>query len=103
MHISGRQNSPVMTCSKRPLWITRRLKCHARRRLTKQLDKLLAQFETIAKEYPSFPAGEMALLYSGHLLYKKGDFPAALDRYTKMQTTNLVKEGLGPLIFITLQ
>lgn len=63
-----------------------------------QLDKLLAQFETIAKEYPSFPAGEMALLYGGHMLYKKGDFPAALDRYTKMQTTNLVKEGLGPLI-----
>ena len=63
-----------------------------------QLDKMLAQFEIIAKEYPSFPGGEMAQLYSGHVLYKKGDFSAALDRYTKMQTSSLVKEGLGPLI-----
>ncbi len=63
-----------------------------------QLDKILAQFETIVKEYPSFPAGEMALLYSGHVLYKKNDFRAALDRYTRMQTTNLVKEGMGPLV-----
>jgi predicted negative regulator of RcsB-dependent stress response len=63
-----------------------------------QLDKLLEQFEIIAKEYPSFTAGEMALLYSGHVLYRKGDFAAALDRYTKMQTTSIVKEGLGPLI-----
>jgi tetratricopeptide (TPR) repeat protein len=63
-----------------------------------QLDKLLAQFEIIASGYPSFPPGEMALLYSGHVLYKKGNFLAALDRYTKMQTTSLVKEGLGPLI-----
>ena len=63
-----------------------------------QLDKLLEQFATIAKEYPSFPAGETALLYSGHVLYKKGDFAAALDRYTKMQTTSLAKQGLGPLI-----
>lgn len=64
----------------------------------KQLDKLLAEFEIIAKGYPSFPAGELALLYTGHVLYKKGDFSAALDRYTKMQTTSIVKEGLGPLI-----
>jgi predicted negative regulator of RcsB-dependent stress response len=63
-----------------------------------QLDKMLAQFEIIAKEYPSFTAGEMAQLYSGHVLHRKGDFSAALDRYTKMQTTSLVKEGLGPLI-----
>jgi predicted negative regulator of RcsB-dependent stress response len=63
-----------------------------------QLDKMLAQFEIIAKEYSSFPEGQMAQLYSGHMLYKKGDFPAALDRYTKMQTTSLAKEGLGPLI-----
>jgi tetratricopeptide (TPR) repeat protein len=62
-----------------------------------KLDKLLAQFESAAKDYPSLPAGEMALLYSGHILYRKGDFQAALDRYTKMQSTNLVKSGLGPL------
>jgi predicted negative regulator of RcsB-dependent stress response len=63
-----------------------------------QLDKILAQFEIIAKEYPSFLAGEMAQLYSGHVLYKKGDFPAALDRYTKMQTSSLAKERLETLI-----
>ena len=63
-----------------------------------QLDKILAQFETIARDYSSFPAGDMALLYSGHVLYRKNDFRAALDRYTRMQTTNLVKEGMGPLV-----
>jgi predicted negative regulator of RcsB-dependent stress response len=62
------------------------------------LDKLLARFEEIAKDYPSLPAGEMAVLYSGHVLYKKGSYQAALDQYTKMQSSNLVKEGLGPLV-----
>jgi outer membrane protein assembly factor BamD (BamD/ComL family) len=63
-----------------------------------QLDKILAQFEIITRDYPSSPAGDMALLYSGHLLYKKNDFRSALDRYTRMQTTNLAKEGMGPLV-----
>jgi len=63
-----------------------------------QLDKILAQFETITRDYPSFPAGDMALLYRGDFLYRKNDFRAALDRYTRMQTTNLVKEGMGPLV-----
>lgn len=62
-----------------------------------KLEKLLAQFEMVAKDYPSLPAGEMALLYSGHVLYRKGDYQAALDKYTQMQSTNLVKSGLGPL------
>ena len=63
-----------------------------------QLDKLFEEFEVIARDYASFPAGEMALLYSGHVLYKKGDFSRALDRYTKMQSTSLAKDGLSPLI-----
>ena len=63
-----------------------------------QLDKLLAQFETITKDYPSYSAGDMALLYSGHVLYKKNDFRGALDRYTRMQTTKLAKEGMGQLV-----
>jgi predicted negative regulator of RcsB-dependent stress response len=63
-----------------------------------QWDQLAAKFATLAKEYPSFPAGEMALLYEGHVLYKKKDFKGALDRYTRMQSTNLIKSGLGPLV-----
>jgi outer membrane protein assembly factor BamD (BamD/ComL family) len=62
------------------------------------LDKLLARFEEIAKDYPSLPAGEMAVLYSGHLLYKKGAYQGALDQYAKMQSSGLVKGGLGPLV-----
>ncbi|HTY25722.1 MAG TPA: tetratricopeptide repeat protein [Desulfomonilaceae bacterium] len=65
---------------------------------SEQLDKLLEEFEVITRDYASFPAGEMALLYSGHVLYKKGDFSRALDRYTKMQSTSLAKDGLSPLI-----
>jgi predicted negative regulator of RcsB-dependent stress response len=63
-----------------------------------QLGKLLEEFETIVKQYPSYAAGEMALLYTGHVLYKKGDFTGALDRYMKMQTASLAKAGLAPLI-----
>jgi predicted negative regulator of RcsB-dependent stress response len=62
------------------------------------LDKLLARFEGIATEYPSLPAGEMAVLYSGHVLYNKGAYQGALDQYTKMQSSSLVKGGLGPLV-----
>lgn len=63
-----------------------------------KLDHLLAEFDALAKEYPSLPAGEMALLYSGHVLYKKKDFKGALERYVRMQSTNLVKSGLSPLV-----
>ncbi len=62
-----------------------------------QLNKILAQFDNIVTNYPSFTAGEMALLYSGHILYKKHDYRGALDRYTRMQNTKLIKQGLGPL------
>lgn len=61
-------------------------------------DQLFAQFDLMAKTYGSMPAGEMALLYSGHVLYQKKDYKAALERYTRMQGTNLAKTGLEPLI-----
>jgi predicted negative regulator of RcsB-dependent stress response len=61
-------------------------------------DLLFAQFDFIAQSYGAYPAGEMALLYTGHVLYRKEDYKAALDRYTKMQSTHLIKTGLEPLI-----
>ena len=73
---------------------------HSPQQLTPQkLDKLFAEFDAVAREYSSLPAGEMALLYSGHVLYKKQDFKGALERYTQMQSTNLVKSGLSSLVF----
>ncbi len=63
-----------------------------------KLDQLFAEFNAMAKQYKSLPAGEIALLYSGHVLYAKGDFKGALQRYEAMQSTNLVKNGLGPLV-----
>jgi predicted negative regulator of RcsB-dependent stress response len=63
-----------------------------------KLDKVFEQFDQVAKDYGSLPAGETALLYSGHALYKKQDYKGALERYTRMQNTNLVKGGLGPLV-----
>ncbi len=62
------------------------------------LDKLLTSFDAIAKDYSSLISGEMALLYTGHVLYRKGDYKEALDRYNRMQSTNLVRSGLAPLI-----
>jgi predicted negative regulator of RcsB-dependent stress response len=63
-----------------------------------KLDKLFAEFDALTREYSSLPAGEMALLYSGHVLYKKQDFKGALERYTQMQSTTLVKSGLSSLV-----
>jgi predicted negative regulator of RcsB-dependent stress response len=63
-----------------------------------KLDKVFGQFDEIVKEYGSLPAGEMSLLYTGHVLYKKGDYKGALERYTRMQKTSLVNKGLGPLV-----
>jgi len=63
-----------------------------------RLDGLLARFEAIARDYASTNAGEMARLYTGHLLYRKGDYQGALDRYTKLQSSHLVTGGLGPLV-----
>jgi predicted negative regulator of RcsB-dependent stress response len=63
-----------------------------------QLDALFDRFDFIAKNYSSFPEGEMALLYSGHVLYQKGDYPRALERYTSLKSGGLSKRGLEPLI-----
>lgn len=62
------------------------------------LDQLFKEFEEIAAQYPSLPAGEKALLYTGHVLYMKKDYRGALDRYTRMKTTGLVEKGLGSLV-----
>ncbi len=67
-----------------------------------KLDKVLAQLDDVAKDYGSLPPGEMALLYSGHVLCKKNDYKGALDRYTRMQETTLVRSGLGPLVMYHL-
>ncbi len=61
-------------------------------------DNIFREFETVAKDYPSMPAGEMALLYSGHVLYQKGDYKGVLEKYNRMQSTNLVKNELSPLV-----
>lgn len=63
-----------------------------------KLDYLLNAFEQVAKRYPSLPAGEQALLYSGHVLFQKQDYKGALERYNSMQSTSLVKKGLAPLV-----
>lgn len=62
------------------------------------VDKLVTEFDVIAKDYSGFINGDLALLYSGHVLYKGGEYDRALDRYTKAQTTALGKQGFGPLI-----
>jgi len=63
-----------------------------------KLDYLFNTFEQAAKTYPSMPAGEQALLYTGHILFKKKDYKGALERYNQMQSTSLVKKGLGQLV-----
>jgi predicted negative regulator of RcsB-dependent stress response len=60
-------------------------------------DKCLAAFEQTAANYGSLPQGELATLYSGHVLYNKGDYKAAAERYEKMQSTALAVKGLGNL------
>jgi len=63
-----------------------------------KLDHLLSVFDRIAIDFSSTPSGEQALLYAGHVLYQKNDFQGALDRYSRMQSSNLVKKGLGPMV-----
>lgn len=63
-----------------------------------QLDELFLRFDAIAKDYPSYPSGEMALLYSGHVLYAKKDFKGALERYETLRSSSLAKEGLEQLV-----
>ena len=67
-----------------------------------KLDKVFEQFDQVAKDYGSLPSGETALLYTGHVLYKKDDYKGALERYTRMQNTSLVRHGLGTLVMYHL-
>ncbi len=63
-----------------------------------KVGKLLAEFETVAKDYGSLPAGQLAQLDRGHVLYQKGDFKDALARYDSLRSSILTKKGLEPLI-----
>lgn len=67
-----------------------------------KLEQFFKKFDAIAQEFPHQVAGEMALLYSAHVLYRMGDAKAALERYTRMQSTSLVEKGLGSLILYNL-
>ena len=62
------------------------------------LEKLLTEFDSIAKDYGGYVSGDLALLYSGHVSYKTGNYESALERYTKTLNTSLAKHGFGPLI-----
>jgi tetratricopeptide (TPR) repeat protein len=64
----------------------------------KQLEQLFKEFNGIAKEYGSLLPGEMALLYSGHVLYKMKDYKGALERYNKVKSTKLARSGLGSML-----
>lgn len=64
-----------------------------------QISKLYQEFDSLYTEYGSLPAGEMALLYTGHILFKKKDFKEALARYLKMESSSLAKEGLRYLFW----
>ncbi len=63
-----------------------------------KLDQLFAEFNRLAQDYGSLPSGEMALFYSGHVLYKKKDYKGALERYEKMKSASLLRKGLEPLV-----
>jgi predicted negative regulator of RcsB-dependent stress response len=63
-----------------------------------QLEQVFKQFDGIAKEYGSLLSGEMALLYSGHVLYKMKDFKGALERYEKMKSTHVAQSGLSSML-----
>ncbi len=64
----------------------------------KKLQELLVEFDRIVEDYGSLVAGEMALLYSGHVLYKMKDYKRALERYQRMKSTQLVENGLASLV-----
>ncbi len=67
-----------------------------------KLDELLARFDHISATYGSLLAGETALLYSGHILFKKGDLQGALEKYQKVESTRLADEGLRELCWYHL-
>ena len=63
-----------------------------------KLNQLFTEFDQLARDYGSLPSGEMALLYSGHVLFKKKDYKGALERYEKMKSASLIRKGLEPLV-----
>ncbi len=60
-------------------------------------NEILNRFNEVYESYGSRPAGEKALLYSGHVLYKLGKYQEALEKYDRMRFTGLVEQGLGEL------
>lgn len=60
-------------------------------------DKLLSAFDKISADYGNLPAGEIALLYEGHILFNKGDFKGAEEKYKQFQLSGLARKGLEPL------
>lgn len=63
-----------------------------------KLNQLFNEFNRLAQDFSSLPPGEMALLYSGHVMYKKKDYKAALERYEKMKSASVLRKGLEPLV-----
>jgi tetratricopeptide (TPR) repeat protein len=63
-----------------------------------QLDQIQADFDHVASQYPSLSAGQQALLYSGHVLFRKKEYAGALEKYKRMQSTQLAGEGLSSLM-----
>jgi predicted negative regulator of RcsB-dependent stress response len=63
-----------------------------------KLDELFKSFDRLATDYRSTTAGEMALLYTGHVSYAKKDYSGALDRYQRMQATKFAREGYEELV-----
>lgn len=64
---------------------------------TAQQDQVFDSLDKISKDYGDLPTGEIALLYSAHILYNKGDFKGALERYNRFQSSGLAVQSLGPL------
>jgi tetratricopeptide (TPR) repeat protein len=64
---------------------------------TVQQDQVFNSLDKISKDYGDLPTGEIALLYSAHILYNKGDFKGALERYNRFQSSGLAVQSLGPL------
>lgn len=60
-------------------------------------DRVFESLDRIYRDYGNLPTGEIALLYSAHVLYNKGDFKTALERYEKFQSSGLAGKSLGPL------
>jgi tetratricopeptide (TPR) repeat protein len=63
-----------------------------------KLSEVLGKLNRLAEDYGGFVSGEQGLLYSGHVLYKLGDYEKALERYSAMTGTSLVENGLGDLV-----